>query len=448
MKLVLAALCTFFAMAGAPRSFAQEPAGKPPAHLAPKAAPKKTPPGAGRTVNNPLNDLLDEAQSAIDKNDFSAAVPPLQKFIAEKPDVAYAHFQLAFAFTGLQRTDEARDEYKRAIELDPKMAEAHLNLGTLLLNHDSGAAVVPLRKAVELLASQSRPRYLLGVALERSGDVKGATEAFAGALALDPKDFDTTLHLGGLYYNAKRPGEAAARFRAALELQPNAPAALLGLAQSLDADGKPEAVDAYRAYLKVKPDDGAARSRLVHVLVEKQEFDGALAELDAASGGQAATIESLKLRADIQIGQKKWSDAAATLQQAVTAAPNDAKLHGGLGRIQMQLRDYAAAEKELKAALQLDRNNIVFWKDLASTYYLSGNYATALTVMDVVAKVETPGPGAWFIRAICYDKLQQRQPALDAYQKFLELDGNKNPDQVFQAEQRSKVLRRLLEQKK
>ena len=32
---------------------------------------------------NPLNDLLDEAQHAIDKNDFEAAISPLQKFLAE-----------------------------------------------------------------------------------------------------------------------------------------------------------------------------------------------------------------------------------------------------------------------------------------------------------------------------------------------------------------------------
>src|SRR5271156_313287 len=62
---------------------------------------------------NPLNDLLDEAQHAIDKSNFEAAIPPLQKFLAEKPDVAYAHFQLAYAYTALKRVPEARAEYER-----------------------------------------------------------------------------------------------------------------------------------------------------------------------------------------------------------------------------------------------------------------------------------------------------------------------------------------------
>ena len=63
-------------------------------------------------------------------------------------------------------------------------------------------------------------------------------------------------------------------------------------------------------------------------------------------------------------------------------------------------------------------------------------------------QLETPGAGSWFLRALCYDSLNQAKPALEAYQKFLELDQNKNPDQVWQAQERSKVLRRMLEGKK
>src|SRR5450432_1827438 len=73
---------------------------------------------------NPLNDLLDDAQHNIDKKDFEAAVTPLQKVIVQQPDFAFAHFQLAYVFTALRRTDEARAEYDRVIALDPKMPEA------------------------------------------------------------------------------------------------------------------------------------------------------------------------------------------------------------------------------------------------------------------------------------------------------------------------------------
>jgi tetratricopeptide (TPR) repeat protein len=420
-------------------NFVSNPRQDPPAAKSPQAKPQK--------VRNPLNDLLDEAQADIDKNDYQAAIAPLQKFIAEKPDVAYAHFQLAYVFTALKRPDDARGEYERCVALDPKMAEAQLNLGILLLEKDPNAAIVPLRKAVELLPSQSRPRYLLGLALQHSGDLPGATDAFEGASRLDPKDSESLIRLGAVLLRTNRPADAESKFRSALQLQPQSPAALQGLGQSLDAQKKPEAADAYRQYLAIQPTDGAARARLIHLLIEQQQFDAALAESEKSSAGQPATLETLKLRADIQIGQKKIDDAIVTLNQAIALAPRDAQLHGGLGRLYLQKRAFPEAEKELKLALDIDRNNLTYWKDLSSTYYLGGNCPATLATLDVIAKVETPGPGPWFIRALCYDKLVQVQSALDAYRKFLELDRDQNADQVWQANQRIHVLEKMADKK-
>jgi protein O-GlcNAc transferase len=409
---------------------------------------RKTLPGKTQKLSNPLNDLLNEAQRDIDKNDFEAAIPPLQKVLAEQPDFAYAHFQIAYVYTALKRTEDARGEYEHAISLDPKMAEAHLNLGILMLDGRPADAIAPLRKAVELLPAQSRPRSLLAVALDRSGDEAGAVEAFEGVLHLDPKDLTAINYLGWFSLRKNKPAGAETRFRQALEIQPGDPSALKGLAESLDAQKKPEAADAYRAYLAIQPQDSAVRARLVHLLLDQKKYDTALAELDRGDAGRPPALDSLRLRADIQIAQNHLDDAIATLGGAIVLAPNDAQLHGGLGRLSLQKRDFPAAEKELNVAIQLDRNNLTYWKDISSTFYLVGNYQGALAALDVIAKSETPGAGAWFIRALCYDKLSQPKLAFDAYQKFLELAPDKDSNQVWQAQQRSKLLRRLLDQKR
>jgi tetratricopeptide (TPR) repeat protein len=408
----------------------------------------KSPQTKTQRVQNPLNDLLDEAQAALDKNNFEAAVPPLQKFLAEKPDVAFAHFQLAYAYTGLNRADEARAEYERCVALDPKMAEAQLNLGILLLEQDVSAAVAPLRRAVDLMPSQSRPRFLLGVALERSGDLAGAAESFESASHLNAGDTEALSHLGGVDLQLKRPAEAEKKFRAVLESQPKSLLALRGLALSLDAEGKPEAVQAYRNYLAIEPQDSVMRARFVQLLVRSKQFDEALTETEKSGSGQAPTLDALRLRADILIGQNKLDEAIATLKQAISVAPQDAQLHGGLGRLYLQKREFPDAERELKIAVQLDKGNVVYWKDLTATFYQAGNYAAALAGYDVVDKMEKPGAGVWFIRALCYDKLNQVQPALDSYRKFLDLDQDQHPDQVWQANQRIHVLEKRAEKKR
>jgi superkiller protein 3 len=415
---------------------------------------KKAPPRNTQKLSNPLNDLLDEAQRDMDKNDFEAAIVPLRKVLAEKPEFAYAHFQLAYAYTALKRADDARGEYERAITLDPKMAEAYLNLGILLMyKPDFPAAVVSLRKAVELMPGQPDVLYDLAVAQNRSLDDEGAEESFEALLRLDPDHYAANVSVGDYLMRKNKLQEAEARFRHALEIHPNEGGALSELAVCLEAQKKPEAVDAYRQYVTRFPDVDA-RIRLVHLLMEQQQYDAALAEIDRVPPvtwvpqGLIPPLESLKLRADIQIVQNHLDDAITTLRKAIALAPNDAQLHGGLGRLFLQKRDFPAAENELNVAIQLDQNNLVYWKDLSSTFYLAGKYQSALAALDVIAKSESLGAGGWFIRALCYDKLNQVQPAFDAYQKFLELTPDKKSDQVWQAQQRTKVLRRILDRKR
>src|SRR6266478_4841204 len=425
---------------------------------------KSKPDSQSRTykVANPLNDLLDEAQRDIDNKKFDDAIVPLQKVIADQPEFAYAHFQLAYVYTALKKTDEARAEYERTIALDPKMGEAYLNLGLLFFQSNPPGsepafdrAVPPLQKAVELMPGQKQPLRTLAVAQERSGDVAGAEESFVALLRLDPDDLDANTFVGGQFLRKNIPQEAEARFRHALEHYPGFPPALVGLARSLEEQKKTgEAVDVYRQSLARVPNRDI-RVRIVHLLVEQEQYDAALAELDRVPKFELGRpddpiprLEALKLRADIQIAQKKWDDSIITLREATALDPNDAQLHGGLGRIYLQKRDFADAEKELRIAMRLDGRNLDYWKDLSSTLFLGGNYPAALATLDEIAKMEQPGAGVWFVRAICYDKLNQPKLALEAYQKFLELDRDKNPDQVWQAKERSKVLQRVLGRKR
>ncbi len=265
---------------------------------------------------------------------------------------------------------------------------------------------------------------------------------------MNTRDTEALDRLGGVYLQLKKPAEAEKKFRAVLESQPKSAVGLRGLALSLDAQGKPEALEAYRNYLAAEPQDSTIRARFVQLLVANKQFDEALAETEKLGSGQAPTLDALRLRADILIGQNKLDAAIATLKQAIGLEPQDAQLHGGLGRLYLQKREFADAERELKIAVQLDKGNVVYWKDLTATFYQGGNYAATLAGYDVVDKMEKPGAGVWFIRALCYDKLNQVQPALDAYRKFLDLDGNQHPDQVWQANQRIHVLEKRAEKKK
>jgi tetratricopeptide (TPR) repeat protein len=394
---------------------------------------------------DPLAPLLQQANDAIDKMDFAAALDPLQKYIAQRPDEPYPHFQLGYAYTGLKRPEDAKSEFSRAIALDPKMAAAHLNLGLVLMDSDPAAAAEAFRHVVELQPTESRPRFLAGFSLEHAGKFPEAIEQYRAALVLSPKDYEAHFALGRILLRSNAAAGAEEQFLAAIASRDDAAPARLGLASALLAQKKYEAAsDALAEYLKLNPGDRAAHFDRASALLNLSRFDEALAELDRSDGGAAPSADTLKMRGEIHMQQKMWKEAGDALKQAISLSPQDSELAEWIGHVDIELRDYPGAVRNLGQVYARNPQNAEALRDLANAFFLNENHAAALEAMDRLAKLETPKPGSWFVRAICYDKLSRKAEAIEAYQQFLDRDGGQHDTQDFQARHRILVLQREL----
>ncbi|HEV2297589.1 MAG TPA: tetratricopeptide repeat protein [Candidatus Acidoferrales bacterium] len=399
-----------------------------------------------------LHELLVQAKAAADKQDYATAEAAYLKYLAQKPNDAPAHFDLGFVYTAQHRKDNAEAEYRKAIALDPKMTEAYLNLGVSLLADDPKTALEPLEQVTKLNYSYAKGHYLLGAARERSGELQKAIEEYNVAEKLDPNDFETHLALGHalLYYtNSLLPLAAAeSEFREALKLKGDNAEAEMGLAQSLAAQKKnADAATALGNYLNEKPNDMKARMMRASLLVDMDKDDEALEELDRVAKDQAETPDGLKLRSLIYYREKKYDQTAAVLQKAEALAPQDAEIRARLGHVLLQLKNYPAATRELNEAFRLDTTATETLRDLVAAEYLSEDYPATLAAMNVLEQRETPKPGAWFVRATCYDHMGQAAAALEAYQKFLALNTDKNSNQYFEAAARVRFLEKELKDK-
>lgn len=413
----------------------------------PRPAPAGKPPA--RSPSDPNEQLLAQADAAMQRKDFAAAVAALEKYLAAKPDDAIAHFHLGYALSGLDQWDRAQAEYERALALDPKMAAAHLNLGLVLLDRQPAAAVPSFQRAAEMLPDQARPRYLLGLALEKSGDQEGAIARYREAAELDANNFDIRFALGRVLAAVGRGAEAEPHFRAALELKPDSAAARLGLATSLLLQKKfAAALPEQEAYVRAMPDDRGARVELASIYLELGRATDALRELDRVLAAGKVSVELYRFRAAAQMSLKDLDGAIDSFVRAVALAPGDAELRARLGRLWLEKRDFAAAQKTLLEALHLNPDLVEALGDLSTAYYLAENYPAALEALDRFERKRPPTAGTWFIRATCYDKLGQKAEALAAYEKFLVLDEGRSERQNFQARQRVRILKRELERKK
>ncbi len=108
-----------------------------------------------------------EGQLLLREGRVREALASYRSLIAQHPDEAVHHLQLATVLLEAGMGEAARTEARKAVKLDPKSALAEKVLGQIL-KHD-----------------------LVGRSLRPGSDLAGAVEAFRAAAALDPDD-DTT----------------------------------------------------------------------------------------------------------------------------------------------------------------------------------------------------------------------------------------------------------------
>ena len=117
---------------------------------------------------------------------------------------------------------EALEAYRRALELDPRLAEAHVNLGRQLhLTGERGRAEPHYREAVRLSPDDPTPHFNLGVLLEESGQRDEAVHAYRQAILRDPDFADAHCNLGLLLESLGRRQEAVRHLMAARKLGPS-----------------------------------------------------------------------------------------------------------------------------------------------------------------------------------------------------------------------------------
>jgi len=105
--------------------------------------------------------------------------------------------------------EEARAAYQRALELDPYLPDAHVNLGRQLhIAGELGRAEPHYREAVRLDPDDPTPHFNLGVLLEELGRREEAILAYRQAVLRDPDFADAHCNLGLLLESLGRRQEA------------------------------------------------------------------------------------------------------------------------------------------------------------------------------------------------------------------------------------------------
>jgi tetratricopeptide (TPR) repeat protein len=243
----------------------------------------------------------------------------------------------------------------KALELNPKNADAHFYLGLALFGrkqHDE--AIKHLSMAAQLKPSNSEIRTHLGAVYIAKGQLDEAIDHLHRALQIDANNAEACFNLG-VAASLRSDRIAAIRYwRQAVQLKPNDLEAHYDLARALDEQGDIDgAIEHYRRTVQLQPDHALAHARLGVVLCMKGTLPEGATHLSRAVAldGENTTV---RYNLAVTLARLKRHDQAIPhWQQILRRDPRNADVLSCLAASYLEIGQPDKALPCLEEALRL-----------------------------------------------------------------------------------------------
>jgi Tfp pilus assembly protein PilF len=218
---------------------------------------------------NPLNDqwklesgllLVDAYQRRGESTKLQEVVAVLERDFPQNAEVLYLAYRIhsSLGARAVAALVKVAPDSARLRQITAELLEAE---------GDFSGAVVQYRKALEIEPKLPGARRALGVALMNSANDepnrREAQRQFEQELSLNPADALSEYQLGELMWIGNQPADALKRFLRAIELQPNFPDALIAAGKVLISTQKPDqAIPPLEKAVSLDPSNEVARYRL------------------------------------------------------------------------------------------------------------------------------------------------------------------------------------------
>ena len=175
--------------------------------------------------NAEANQLLQRGQFILDRRVPDSGTKGLQaveQSLAKEPNFPLAHATAALAYMMNGDNKLALAAARRAVELDPNLAEAHSALGlvSMFCDWEWKRAEQEFKQAIALDPSYPRAHHWYGIWLELQGQFPRAEQEMRRAMQLEPNFPALSRDLAELLYYEHRYEEAAIQAERTMDLDP------------------------------------------------------------------------------------------------------------------------------------------------------------------------------------------------------------------------------------
>jgi len=165
------------------------------------------------SLNTGTSGLLRQAQILDRENRLSEAVALHERALEQDPKLAQAWINLISLHGRMGHADKAEEAFRKAIAADPNQADAWYNYGVLLVETQRMKdGQKSFEKAIQLDPRHVEALHNLGTVIETEGQWDRAAQLYLRALAVMPEHRKARFKLGRIYANQKRFADAIAQF--------------------------------------------------------------------------------------------------------------------------------------------------------------------------------------------------------------------------------------------
>ncbi|MFN7932782.1 MAG: tetratricopeptide repeat protein [Bryobacteraceae bacterium] len=318
------------------------------------------------------------------------------------------------------RFADAAAELTRAIEKNPKLAEAHYLMGLIRQERgDRELALTSFRAALQIqprhAGAQARlAEVMTYIARARESGYAEAAAACRRALVLNPSDADSLFHLGWIEAAMGEHGNAVTHYRAALRLQPKYPGARIGLAISqLELHQEDAALPGLQQLVKDEPENPDAYVQLGVALSRKDRCAEAVPVLERAitlrpGVAQAHYLLGMCYRKLGQGDAAGKSLAQYREQQAAANTRQQARFQAAAAHKHLQAGHLEEAIAAYRSSLELHPDDTVA-TDLSVALLKKGQPAEVLPLLE--SRV-SGSPLAGYTLALAHRELKNQEAAV------------------------------------
>ena len=251
--------------------------------------------------------------------------------------------------------------FKQALRLEPRLAEAHFDLGLVRQSQQQPAAAISeFRLALQYDPGLLQAHCALGSSL--GGPIEAEAE-FRKALAANPQLVCALDGIAQVLAKERRYDAAMDYWRQALRIQPDAPDLQIALATAtyksatarlanglpaLDGAGVADAIRLLTDLIKIHPDITDAYFTLGNIYANERRAREAADEYQEVTRRNPNDTVALAAQVKALIDSSAYTDALVPARDYVHRKPNDPSGHVMLGTVYQQLGEYAKAEPELE----------------------------------------------------------------------------------------------------